>query len=155
MDSHGVECAGEGPLATVRDLMRRVHVTASAGESVGRALEKMRLFHTHLLVVMREQEVVGFVRDRGLIRVRASARTPAAVQDFMSRAIALVPPTMAAREAKRLLEEGGVDALAVVHHGTVIGLVSAADGASARSAARSTPHGEKRAPRRAGAARSR
>jgi CBS domain-containing protein len=119
-----VDVTAADALASVRGIMHRVHVTTSPDESIGRALEKMHLFHTRRLFVVRGQDVLGIVGDRALMRVRASARTPAVVCDFMSRAVATVPPTMPAHDAIELLEGRALDALAVVHRGIVIGIVS-------------------------------
>jgi CBS domain-containing protein len=84
----------------------------------------MHLFPSDHLLVVRNGDVVGVVGQRALLRPRGSARAPATVADVMSRAVDVVSPATRADEAERLMAERGLDALAVVYRGTVIGIVT-------------------------------
>jgi acetoin utilization protein AcuB len=122
------EANGDTPAdpRSVREIMQYAHAVTSPAESVGRALEKMRLFHTNHLIVVRGEEVVGMVDDRALMTTRASSRKPAQVREVMRRTVGVVDATAAAASAERLLRVGHIDAVAVVHRGTVLGTVVAA-----------------------------
>jgi CBS domain-containing protein len=107
--------------AGVRDVMHPVHATVAPEESVGRALQKMQMFQTSLLVVVRGGDVIGVVGERALMRVRASARSPATVRDFMSKAIEPVAVTTPLDSALARLRERNLDALAVVDDRGIVG----------------------------------
>ena len=121
----------------VSDLMTKNVVTASASCS---AAEASRLLHVHnigaLPVVDTQGALRGIVTDRDMLTRSVARDAPLGeltVGDVMSRGVVTVSPEADVREAASLMSEHRVRRLPVTRSQQLVGILSLADIARARS----------------------
>jgi len=108
----------------VRDRMTRKVVTARPEWPLAKARELLRRERIRQLPVVRQRHVVGVITDRDL-RSRSSAA--GMIGDVMSLNPVLVSPAASVDEAARILRKRKFNALPVVEHGALVGILTASD----------------------------
>jgi len=123
----------------VSDVMRRSLVTAAPSTTLSEALSLMTDRRVRHLPVMDAGRLVGIVSDRDVKRVMASPATSLAanelnylldkltVEQFMTRAVITVTPTLPIEEAARIMLKERISALPVTEGGRVVGIVTETD----------------------------
>ena len=110
------------------DLMTTDVVTVSPDTTIGDAARRMVARDTGAAVVMEEDELVGLISERDLMRAipdGCSAETP--VSERMSRNVMTASPRTSVAEAMAIMIEGRFRHLPVVENGRVLGMVSMRD----------------------------
>jgi CBS domain-containing membrane protein len=124
----------------VRDFMTTDVLTLNVHETLSLADEVMRLGRVrHLPVVGAQDQVVGIVTHRDLLRAQASSianldqterkalERSIAVRDVMTRDVVTIGPDAPALHAARLLKDNRFGCLPVIDRGRLVGIVTEAD----------------------------
>jgi CBS domain-containing protein len=123
----GGDAAGE---MDVSELMERHVVRTTAGETLCGAATLMRDHEIGALVVVDEDDqLVGIVTERDLLRAAADGRGPreTRVGRYMSRVPATIEPDTECAAAARLMAQLGVRHLPVTHDHRPVGMLAARD----------------------------
>ena len=110
------------------DLMTTDVVTVSPYTTIGDAARRMVARDTGAAVVMEEDDLVGLISERDLMRAipdGCGAETP--VSERMSRNVMTASPRTSVAEAMAIMIEGRFRHLPVVENGRVLGMVSMRD----------------------------
>lgn len=92
--------------------------------TVGQALELIEQHRVcHLPVVDEEENLVGIVSEKELLRARPDAQ----VEQVMTAPVVTVTEYTALEEAARIMADHRISSLPVVRHGRVVGLITETD----------------------------
>lgn len=111
----------------VREVMKENLLTVSPDQTIRLATQMMLWSGIRHLPVVRDDELVGMVSDRDLLRAGQIGTAIGTVEDIMSRSVETIPPTCEVSEAASKLVEHAIDCLPVVEDGTLIGLITTTD----------------------------
>jgi len=119
----------DGSKQTVGDVMSRPVVTASSGETVAKAAERMRERHVGSVVVVDGDLPVGILTERDLVRLSARGADASSdrVGDWMTPDPDSVPSDADVAAAFASLAERGYRHIPVVDDKQLVGLVSMRD----------------------------
>ncbi|MDQ6874832.1 MAG: CBS domain-containing protein [Actinomycetota bacterium] len=113
----------------VTEIMTEASVTDSAADTVRAAARRMGLQQTGSLLIMDENELVGIVTERDVMKAVARGldveHTP--VSEIMTRDVSTVGPNTSLHEAARHMAARWIRHLPVVDQGRVVGVVSQRD----------------------------
>ncbi len=113
---------------TVADIMSRPVVTATPGEHVSAAAERMRAQGVGSVVVVDGERAVGILTERDLVRLAsAGAGAGAPVSEWMTADPDSVAPDAEAVSAFASLAEHGYRHIPVVDEGRLVGIISMRD----------------------------
>jgi CBS domain-containing protein len=115
---------------TMRDIMSPAPACLTAADSVDAAARAMTEHGTGTVLVLTGGKLSGIVTDHDIAtRVLAENRDARTVRlgDICSRDVAVLAPGDHVQAAARLVRERGVRRIPILHEGTIVGLVCAAD----------------------------
>lgn len=107
----------------VSEMMSRNLVTASPGETVAVARDRLRVNQIHHLLVMTDGDVVGVLAFRDLAGKPDDLR----VEELMSREIATIDASSTLRRAASLMIRSTTGCLPVIENGKVTGIITTTD----------------------------
>jgi acetoin utilization protein AcuB len=107
----------------VSEMMSRTLVTASPGDTVAIARDRLRVNQIHHLLVMSGEQVVGVLAFRDLAGKPDDVR----VEELMSREIATIDAASTLRRAASLMIRSTTGCLPVVENGKVAGIITTTD----------------------------
>jgi len=112
----------------VAEIMQTPVWTIAPSDSAALAWERMRQYHVHHLVVVRDASVVGVVSAGDLGGSHGDTiRDSHQVSELMARKVTAVTPHTTVREAANLLRGNAIDCLPVVDRGHLKGIITSVD----------------------------
>ena len=111
------------------DKGRTVH-TCAPGDSLADVVDLLVGHNIGSLVVMQNDEMVGIITERDILRATAATRGPLEfvhVQDRMTRLPVVVSPQDSVADAMCVMTERRIRHLPVVEQGRLVGIVSIGD----------------------------
>jgi CBS domain-containing protein len=115
---------------TMRDIMSPAPACLTAADSVYAAAQAMTEHGTGTVLVLTEGKLSGILTDHDIAaRVLAENRDARTVRigDICSPVVAVLSPGDYVQAAARLVRERGVRRIPILHEGTIVGVVCAAD----------------------------
>lgn len=135
---------------TMGDIMSPAPACLTATDSVYAAARAMREHGTGTVLVLTDGKLSGIVTDHDIaVQVLAGNRDPrvTCLGEICSRDVAVLTPGDHMEAAARLIRERGARRIPILHQGTAVGVVCAADltlepdGTSVLSAVTAAPPG--------------
>ena len=108
----------------VRNRMSRKVITTRADRPLDEIRTTLQRRRIRQLPVMAASRVTGMVTDRDL---RSATPRAKVVGDIMSRKAVVIAPTASVDEAARILRMRKINALPVVEHNRLVGIITASD----------------------------
>ncbi len=110
-------------------IMTRKVITVPAKEKVSKALDIMSKNDIGSLVVVDQDQPVGIVTERDIVRrlVKNRKTTDASVGDLMSRPLIMAEPETPSWEAFRIMLKKRIRRLPIVEKGKLVGIVTERD----------------------------
>lgn len=107
----------------VSEMMSRNLVTASPGETVAIARDRLRVNQIHHLLVMSGEDVVGVLAFRDLAGKPDDVR----VEELMAKEIATIDAAATLRRAASLMIRSTTGCLPVLENGKIAGIITTTD----------------------------
>ena len=112
----------------VSDIMVKVALKARPDEALDEIRSRMEADRIrHLPVVDAQEKVVGMLSDRDLLRARGFHRAPRRVSELMTTQVGTISPDAPAADAAKKIVDFKIDALPVVDHDKIVGIVTSTD----------------------------
>ncbi|HVM11000.1 MAG TPA: CBS domain-containing protein [Actinomycetota bacterium] len=126
----------------IRDIMTEAAVTDQPDDTLASAAAKMWEQQTGSLLVTQQDELVGIVTERDVLKAVATG-TPldAPLGTVMSKDLVTVGPGTSLREAAKIMTERWIRHLPVLDGGRLVGIVSQRDLSGVLAGALNEPEG--------------
>jgi|ERR687888_1220063 CBS domain-containing protein len=113
----------------VSEIMTEAAVTNRADETLGEAARKMWKQQTGSLLVMDEDELLGIITERDILKAVATGTKldGTSVGEAMTKDVITIHPGASLREAARVMTDKWIRHLPVVERGKVVGILSQRD----------------------------
>jgi CBS domain-containing protein len=113
----------------VGQVMSKPVRTVEAGEQVGAALAVMEKNDIGNVVVVKEQDLVGIVTERDIVRhiVKETFLLQRPVNEIMAKPVITATPNMTVQEAVELMVKNNIHQLPVLEEGRLVGIVTDKD----------------------------
>ncbi len=112
----------------ISEIMERDVVTADVEDDIEDALNSMvKLGLGGIPVVDREFRVVGIVTERDFVKYLSSRNVDGLVEEYMTRSVIYVDPSIPIESASEIMVENGLRRLPVIKEGVLVGIFSATD----------------------------
>lgn len=108
----------------VRERMSRNVVMTTADRPLGEIRTMLHRRRIRQLPVVADSKVIGIVTDRDL---RSAGSRAKVVADIMTRKLLVIAPTASVDEAARVLRSRKINALPVLEHERLVGIITASD----------------------------
>jgi CBS domain-containing protein len=125
----------------VSEIMTKVAVLESGDETLAEAARRMWEQQTGSLLVGREDELIGIITERDILRAVAEGRDVAGtrVSEVMSKDLVSVDPGTLLRDAARIMADRWIRHLPVMDGDKLVGVVSQRDLAGVLAGALNEP----------------
>jgi len=128
---HGRKRA-ESLRGVVRDAMRSDVITVSPGHALAHAAELMTREHIHRVFVVRDDQLIGVVSTRDVMRAVADLRLDTPIGEVMSTPVLTIPAGEPLGLAASRLADAGKQGLVVVEDTWPLGIITQRDLLAAR-----------------------
>ena len=116
-------------MATVKDIMTENVVSISIDDSVFEAANLMNSNQVGCLVIMNEEEPIGIVTERDIVRRVVAKKLPleTKISEVMSKSLITIGPDASLKEAARVMSSNKIRRLPVLKQNKLVGIVVASD----------------------------
>jgi CBS domain-containing protein len=113
----------------VSEIMTEAAVSDRPDDTLAQAAKKMWDAQTGSLLVLDEDELLGIITERDVLRAVAAGRDPVEVRvsDVMTKDVVTINPGTSLREAATIMTERWIRHLPVVDRGRLVGIISQRD----------------------------
>ena len=116
-------------MPTVKDIMTENVVSISIVDSVFEAANLMNSNQVGCLVIMNEEEPIGIVTERDIVRRVVAKKLPleTKISAVMSKSLITIGPDASLKEAARVMSSNKIRRLPVLKQNKLVGIVVASD----------------------------
>jgi CBS domain-containing protein len=116
-------------MPTVKDIMTENVVSISIDDSVFEAANLMNSNQVGCLVIMNEEEPIGIVTERDIVRRVVAKKLPleTKISAVMSKSLITIGPDASLKEAARVMSSNKIRRLPVLKQNKLVGIVVASD----------------------------
>ena len=116
-------------MPTVKDIMTENVVSISIDDSVFEAANLMNSNQVGCLVIMNEEEPIGIVTERDIVRRVVAKKLPleTKISAVMSKSLITIGPDASLKEAARVMSSYKIRRLPVLKQNKLVGIVVASD----------------------------
>jgi CBS domain-containing protein len=116
-------------MPTVKDIMTENVVSISIDDSVFEAANLMNSNQVGCLVIMNEEEPIGIVTERDIVRRVVAKKLPleTKISEVMSKSLITIGPDASLREAARVMSSNKIRRLPVLKQNKLVGIIVASD----------------------------
>jgi CBS domain-containing protein len=116
-------------MPTVKDIMTENVVSISIDDSVFEAANLMNSNQVGCLVIMNEEEPIGIVTERDIVRRVVAKKLPleTKISEVMSKSLITIGPDASLKEAARVMSSNKIRRLPVLKQNKLVGIVVASD----------------------------
>jgi CBS domain-containing protein len=116
-------------MPTIKDIMTENVVSISIDDSVFEAANLMNSNQVGCLVIMNEEEPIGIVTERDIVRRVVAKKLPleTKISAVMSKSLITIGPDASLKEAARVMSSNKIRRLPVLKQNKLVGIVVASD----------------------------
>jgi CBS domain-containing protein len=113
----------------VSEIMTNAAVIDQSDDSLAEAARKMWRQQTGSLLVMEEEDLVGIITERDILKAEATGMrmNETRIAEIMTKDLVTVGPGTSLREAAKIMADRWIRHLPVVDGGKVVGIISQRD----------------------------